>query len=75
MLDLYSFGNQGLVSDIVEGAEGGEVWGVVYELDRELVFRSDGGRSVMDRIEGHRTERDPENYKPAFVRLKSVTAS
>jgi AIG2 family protein len=57
--DLFSATQESLVADIIEGDE---VWGALYELNRELVVRADGGRSVLDRIEGRRTERDPENY-------------
>ncbi|MBA3382891.1 MAG: gamma-glutamylcyclotransferase [Actinobacteria bacterium] len=64
---LYSARQECLVGDIIEGQDTDEVWGALYELDRELVFRSDGKRSVLDRIEGHRTDRDPENYHPANV--------
>lgn len=46
------------------------MWGALYELDRELLARSDGGRSVLDRIEGHRTEIDPENYRPITVSVE-----
>jgi gamma-glutamylcyclotransferase (GGCT)/AIG2-like uncharacterized protein YtfP len=67
VFDLYSARQQCRVSDVIEGDESDEVWGVVYELDRELVQRSDGRRSVLDRIEGHRTTTDPENYRPIEV--------
>ena len=70
VFDLYSAQQACLVGDIVEGEDGDEVWGVLYELDRELLFRSDGRRSVLDRIEGHRTEVDPENYRPITVTLE-----
>lgn len=68
--DLYSARQGCLVGDIVESDDGDEVWGALYELDRELVIRSDGGRSVLDRIEGHRTEADPENYRPITVTVE-----
>jgi gamma-glutamylcyclotransferase (GGCT)/AIG2-like uncharacterized protein YtfP len=64
--DLYSAGGGCRVADIVE-SPGATVWGALYELPRELVRRSDGERSVLDRIEGHRTERHPENYQPLQV--------
>jgi len=64
---LYSLGLNGRVADVVAAGPEDEVWGALYELPRELVLRADGRRSVMDRIEGHRTERDPENYEPARV--------
>lgn len=65
--DLYSARQECLVVDIVEGGPANEVWGALYELDRDLVIRSDNQRSVLDRIEGHRTEIDPENYRPVVV--------
>ena len=68
-LGLYSVGNDCRVADIIETSGRDEVWGAVYELPVELVRRSDGKRSVLDRIEGHRTTRDPENYVPVMVML------
>lgn len=70
VLDLYSAQQGCLVGDIVEGEDDGEVRGALYELDRQLLVRSDGRRSVLDRIEGHRTERDPENYRPITVTVE-----
>ena len=70
VLDLYSGQQACLVGDIIEGGDGDEVWGALYELDRELVFRSDGARSLLDRIEGHRTEIDPENYRPRPISVE-----
>ena len=35
-----------------------------------LQARSDGNRSVVDRLEGHRTTRDPENYEKACVTVE-----
>lgn len=70
VLDLYSARQECLVGDIVEGEDGDEVWGALYELDRQLLVRSDGRRSVLDRIEGHRTEMDPENYRPIAVTVE-----
>ncbi len=67
VFDLYSARQKCLVSDVIEGGESDEVWGVLYELDRELVQRSDSQRSVLDRIEGHQTKSDPENYRPIKV--------
>jgi cation transport regulator ChaC len=66
---LGLFGAQGghRVADIVESSDGGGVWGALYKLPVELVRRSDGERSVLDRIEGHRTSQDPENYVPLRV--------
>ena len=66
-LDLYSARQECLVADIVEGEDDDEVWGALYRLDRDLVIPSDRSRSVLDRIEGHRTEVDPENYHPITV--------
>jgi AIG2-like family len=70
VLDLYSARQDCLVADIVEGEDGDETWGALYELDRKLLVRMDGRRSVLDRIEGHRTERDPENYRPTTVTVE-----
>jgi hypothetical protein len=70
VVDLYSAQQQCLVGDIIEGGDGDEVWGALYELDRELVFRSDGARSLLDRIEGHRTEVNPENYRPRRISVE-----
>jgi hypothetical protein len=70
VLDLYSARQECLVGDIVEGENGDEVWGALYELNCELIVRSDGRRSVLDRIEGHRTERDPENYSLVTVAVE-----
>ena len=69
-LDLYSVGQNCLVADIIAGSAEDQVWGVVYKLDRELVDRTDGQRSVLDRIEGHRPTSNPENYRPRIVRLE-----
>ena len=69
-LDLYSAGQDCLVADIIAGSAEDQVWGVVYKLDRELVDRTDGQRSVFDRIEGHRPTSNPENYRPRIVRLE-----
>lgn len=70
VVDLHSARGNCRVGNVVEGGEDEEVWGALYELDRELVVRSDGNRSVLDRIEGHRTERDPPNYEPATVTVQ-----
>src|SRR5437879_2816163 len=67
VLDLYSQTNECLVGDIVSGTEDDEVWGAVYDLDRELVLRADGGRSALDAIEGHMPRLHPENYWPMCV--------
>jgi AIG2-like family len=64
--DLYSARGRSRVADIVQD-HGGSVWGSLYELPLEFVRRGDATRSVLDRIEGHRTERDPENYEPLQV--------
>lgn len=71
-LGLYSARQKCLVGDIIDGQDADEVWGALYELDRELVIRSDGKRSVLDRIEGHRTELDPENYHPVTVTVEFI---
>jgi hypothetical protein len=65
--DLYSRRQGSLVADIRKGSNEDQVWGVLYKLHRNLVDRTDGTRSVLDRIEGHRPERDPENYRPCIV--------
>ncbi len=52
------------------GHEDDHVWGTVYRLSRQLVIRSDGDRSVVDRIEGHRTAKNPENYEPVTVTVE-----
>jgi Gamma-glutamyl cyclotransferase, AIG2-like len=70
ILDLFATEQDTLVADICERSGQDQVWGVVYKLDRELVDRSDGKRSVLDRIEGHRPERNPENYRPCIVRAE-----
>lgn len=67
VVDLYSAGQDSLVCNVIEGDQGDEVWGALYRLSKELVTRSDGRRSVLDRIEGYRTERDRENYRPERV--------
>ncbi len=54
------------VVNIVE-KNGAEVWGALYEIAAALVTRCDGKRSVVDRLEGHRTTRDPENYAKICV--------
>ena len=64
--DLYSALGPGRVANIVQDHRA-SVWGALYELPLELVRRRDGERSVLDRIEGHRTQRDPENYRPLKV--------
>src|SRR5262249_50573542 len=70
VFDLFSASHQSRVADIVEADDAAEVWGALYELSTELVIRSDGERSVLDRIEGHRTERDPENYRPMEINVE-----
>lgn len=54
------------VANIVR-EDGAEVWGALYEIAAALVTRCDGERSVVDRLEGHRTTRDPENYAKICV--------
>lgn len=54
------------VANIVQ-AEGGVVWGVLYEIASPLVTRCDGERSLLDCIEGPRTSHDPENYAKICV--------
>jgi hypothetical protein len=54
------------VANIVR-EDGAEVPGALYELSADLVTRCDGERSVVDRLEGHRTTRDPENYAKICV--------
>jgi hypothetical protein len=70
VLDLYSAQQECLVGDVIEGEDSDEVWGALYALDRELIFRSDGARSLLDRIEGHRTEINPENYRPRRISVE-----
>jgi hypothetical protein len=53
--------------------EGAEAWGALYELAAALVNRPDGERSVVDRLEGHRTTRDPENYEKLSVSVEHAT--
>lgn len=67
--DLFSVGGETLAADILP-SEGSEVWGALYELPLELVCRSDGARSVLDRIEGHRATSNPENYVPVRVTVE-----
>jgi hypothetical protein len=69
-VDLFGAGGQHRVADIVPGNDVSEVWGALYELPLELVRRSDGRRSVLDRIEGHRTELHPENNLPLQVTVE-----
>jgi gamma-glutamylcyclotransferase (GGCT)/AIG2-like uncharacterized protein YtfP len=63
VFDLYSSVQRCLVADMIETQMSDEVWGGLYELDPQLVMRADQARSVLDRIEGRQTERDPENYQ------------
>jgi gamma-glutamylcyclotransferase (GGCT)/AIG2-like uncharacterized protein YtfP len=70
IMGLYSARGRYRVADAVEADPSDEVWGIVYDIDAELVRRSDGERSVMDRIEGHRTSHDPENYRPVRVHVE-----
>lgn len=68
-VDLYSAGNRCRVSNIVR-EEGASVWGALYAVPVELVRRSDGERSVLDRIEGHGTKKNPENYEPLEIAVE-----
>jgi len=54
------------VANIVRD-DGAEVWGALYDIAAALVTRCDGERSVVDRLEGHRTTQDPENYAKICV--------
>jgi hypothetical protein len=65
-LDLWSATRGCRVLNIAE-QDGSEVWGSLYDIASELVTRSDGKRSVVDRLEGHLTTRDPENYAKICV--------
>lgn len=56
------------VVNIVE-ERGSEVWGALYEVSLDLVTRRDGKRSVVDRLERHRTTIHPENYTKVCVTL------
>jgi len=67
-IDLYSAGNECRVSNIVR-EKMAAVWGALYAVPVELVRRSDGKRSVLDRIEGHRPRENPENYEPREVEV------
>lgn len=58
-----------LVCDIVEAPDGSEVWGALYEVDQELVVRSDGCRSVLDFLEGHKRPDDPDTYHRIRVQV------
>ena len=69
-LDLFSSRTNSLVANILKDEASDGVWGALYELDGELVIRSDGGMSVLDVIEGHGTVRDPENYEPIIVSVE-----
>lgn len=46
---LFSAGRKPRVADIVHVGGHSEVWGRLYELPTELVRRSDGKRTVLDR--------------------------
>jgi gamma-glutamylcyclotransferase (GGCT)/AIG2-like uncharacterized protein YtfP len=73
-LNLWSARGKSRVANMVED-ETGEVWGALYELPSELVNRCDGKRSVLDRIEGHRTTADPENYAKICITVDLVGES
>lgn len=64
--NLWSATRASRVANIVS-EDGAEVWGALYEIAAALVTRCDGERSVTDRLEGHRTMRDPENYAKICV--------
>lgn len=64
--NLWSATRACRVANIVR-ANGEEVWGALYEIAADLVTRCDGERSVVDRLEGHRTTRNPENYAKICV--------
>ena len=66
-LDLFSATWGHRVANVVESNDQDEVWGALYDLPLELVRRSDKTRSLLDRIEGHLTTKDPANYKPLQV--------
>ncbi len=72
---LFSTGRQHRVADITNVGGDSEVWGALYELPTELVRRSDGTRSVLDRIEGHRTAKHPENYVPNCLSVQFADKS
>lgn len=59
--NLWSATRNCRVANIVK-EDGGEVWGALYKLSADLVNRLDGEGSALDRLEGHRTTRHPENY-------------
>ena len=60
-----------VVCDMVEAPYESTVWGALYQLDRQLVLRSDGNRSVLDRIEGHRRDNaSPDTYRPTCVEVE-----
>ena len=64
--NLWSANRGCRVVNIIE-EPGAEVWGALYELPTALVNRPDGARSLVDRLEGHRTTSDPENYEKVEV--------
>jgi hypothetical protein len=68
-VDLYSAGNGCRVSNIVR-QEAASVWGALSLVSVGLVRRSDRERSVLDRIEGHRTRTNPENYEPIEIAVQ-----
>jgi hypothetical protein len=67
--NLWSAGRGCRVVNVVE-EPGAEVWGALYELPAALVNPPDGTRSVVDRLEGHRTERDAENYEKVEINVE-----
>ena len=70
-LNLWSATRGCRVLNMVE-EKGSEVWGALYEIASDLVTRCDGKRSVVDRLEGHRTRRHPENYAKICVTVVDV---
>jgi hypothetical protein len=64
--NLWSATRACRVANIVK-EDAGEVWGALYVISAALLTRCDGERSVVDRLEGHRTTRDPENYAKICV--------
>lgn len=72
VLDLFSEAQNSRVANIVAFEPDDEVWGGLYRLDKELILRNDGQRSVMDRIEGYRRDGGkPPSYCPIAVRVET----
>lgn len=64
--NLWSATRECRVLNITE-EDGAVVRGVLYEISAALVTRCDGRRSVVDRLEGHRTTVHPENYAKVCI--------